>query len=254
MIEKLGFQAYTTRELMKDEAGVADTFRRVAALGYDYVQTAGSGMTIGYETYARLAHEAGLTICGTHENFDELIADPEAAMEHHRILGTKNIGIGGYWAIETAEDIREFIRKANRFADTIAQHGFKFTYHNHHREFRRVEGKTVMEWLREGLDPDAVSFVLDTYWVQAGGADVRHTMEQLAGRIDILHLKDMRIKPDNMYEDTEIGHGNLWWEGILKTAADIGVQYYVVEQEDFLSADPVDCLAQSAEYLKPFCV
>ena len=254
MIEKLGFQAYTTREQMKDEAGVADTFRRVAALGYDYVQTAGSGMAIGYETYARLAHEAGLTICGTHENFDELIADPEAAMEHHRILGTKNIGIGGYWAIETAEDIREFIRKANRFADTIAQHGFKFTYHNHHREFRRFEGKTMMDWFREGFDPDTVSFVLDTYWVQAGGADVRHTMEQLAGRIDILHLKDMRIKPDNMYEDTEIGHGNLWWEGILKTAADIGVQYYVVEQEDFLSADPVDCLAQSAEYLKPFCV
>ena len=253
MIEKLGFQAYTTREQMKDEAGVADTFRRVAALGYDNVQTAGCGM-VGYETYARLAGEAGLTICGTHEGFDELIADPEAAMEHHRILGTTNMGIGGYEPLDTAEDIREFIRKANRFADTIARHGFKFTYHNHHREFRRVEGKTVMEWLREGLDPDAVSFVLDTYWVQAGGADVRHTMEQLAGRIDILHLKDMRIKPDNMYEDTEIGHGNLWWEGILKTAADIGVQYYVVEQEDFLSADPVDCLAQSAEYLKPFCV
>ena len=44
MIEKLGFQAYTTREQMKDEAGVADTFRRVAALGYDNVQTAGCGM------------------------------------------------------------------------------------------------------------------------------------------------------------------------------------------------------------------
>ena len=253
MIEKLGFQAYTTRELMKDEAGVADTFRRVAALGYDYVQTAGSGMTIGYETYARLAHEAGLTICGTHEGFDELIADPEAAMEHHRILGTTNMGIGGYEPLDTAEDIREFIRKANRFADTIAQHGFKFTYHNHHREFRQFEGKTMMDWFREGFDPDTVSFVLDTYWVQAGGADVRHTMEQLAGRIDILHLKDMRIKPDNMYEITEIGHGNLWWEGILKTAADIGVQYYVVEQ-DICPGDPVESLQQSAEYLKPFCV
>lgn len=250
MIETLGYQAYTTREQMKDEAGVADTFRRVAALGYDTVQTAGC-QTVGYETYARLAQEAGLTICGTHENFDEMAADPEAAMEHHRILGTKNIGIGGYWAINNADDIREFIRKANRFADTIAQHGFKFTYHNHHREFRRFEGKTMMDWFREGFDPDTVSFVLDTYWVQAGGGDVRHMMEQLAGRIDILHLKDMRIKEDNMYEITEIGNGNLWWEGILKTAADIGVQYYVVEQ-DICPGDPLESLKQSAAYLQQF--
>ena len=252
MIETLGDQAYTTREQMKDEAGVADTFRRVAALGYDTVQTAGC-QTVGYETYARLAQEAGLTICGTHENFDEMAADPEAVMEHHRILGTKNIGIGGYWAINNADDIREFIRKANRFADTIAQHGFKFTYHNHHREFRRFEGKTMMDWFREGFDPDTVSFVLDTYWVQAGGGDVRHMMEQLAGRIDILHLKDMRIKEDNMYEITEIGNGNLWWEGILKTAADIGVQYYVVEQ-DICPGDPLESLKQSAAYLQQFRV
>lgn len=252
MIETLGYQAYTTREQMKDAAGVADTFRQVAAMGYDTVQTAGC-QTVGYETYARLAHEAGLTICGTHENFDEMVADPEAAMEHHRILGTKNIGIGGYWNINNADEIREFIRKANRFADTVAQHGFKFTYHNHHREFRRFDGKTMMDWFREGFDPDTVSFVLDTYWVQAGGGDVRHVMEQLAGRIDILHLKDMHIKEDNMYEMTEIGNGNLWWEGILKTAADIGVQYYVVEQ-DICPGDPLESLKQSAAYLQQFRV
>lgn len=251
MIEKLGFQAFTTREQMKDEAGVADTLQKAAALGYDYVQV--SARSIPYETYANLAKEAGITICGTHEDFNALCADPEAAMEHHRILGTTNIGIGGYWGVETVDDIRAFVKKVNQFADTIARHGFKFTYHNHHHEFRRYEGKTMLDWLREGFDPDTVSFVLDTYWVQAGGADVRHTMEQLAGRIDILHLKDMRIKSDNMYEITEIGNGNLWWEGILQTAADIGVQYYVVEQ-DICPGDPLDSLAQSAAYLKKFCV
>ena len=89
--------------------------------------------------------------------------------------------------------------------------------------------------------------MLDTYWVQHGGGDVRHWIESLAGRIDILHLKDMGKNRETQFI-TEIGHGNLYWEGILESAEKAGVKYYVVEQ-DTCPGDPFESLKFSSEYL-----
>ena len=249
MIEKIGLQAYSVREHMKDEESIRESFAKLKAMGYNTIQTA--GCAVPHAVYGKLAKEAGLEICGTHENFDTLTGDPELAMENHKALDTKNIGIGGYWELGTEEKVKEFIARANKFADTIAQKGFKFTYHNHMHEFRRVGGKTVMDWLIEGLDPDTTSFVLDTYWVQFGGGDVRHMIERLDGRIDILHLKDMKIKEDNTQSITEVGNGTLWWDAIIPAAEQIGVKYFVVE-EDYCDGDEFDCVRQSINYLSRF--
>jgi sugar phosphate isomerase/epimerase len=74
-------------------------------------------------------------------------------------------------------------------------------------------------------------------------------MERLAGRIDLLHLKDMgkSREPDTQFI-TEIGHGNLWWDGIIETAEKIGVKYYVVEQDE-TPGDPFESIKFSSEYL-----
>ena len=79
-----------------------------------------------------------------------------------------------------------------------------------------------------------------------------HLIERLSGRIDILHLKDMAITPgtnDSYY--TEIGNGNLYWDGILATAEATGVKHYVVE-EDRCPGDPFDSLKMSADFLKKY--
>ncbi len=248
MSKRIGFQAYSIKEHIEDEQGLASSFRKLAAAGYDCVGASGTNSPIPPEIYARIAKENGIEVCGTHSPFEDLIADPQKAMEWHRILGCKNIGIGGNFKMKTEDDVKEFIKEANDFAATIAKEGFKFTYHNHCREYIRFGDKTMMDMLREGLDPATTSFVLDTYWVQAGGGDVRHEMEKLAGRVDILHLKDMHMKDDWSFESTEVGNGNLWWDGILPIAEQIGVKYYVVEQEAF-SMDPFDSLAISAKYI-----
>ena len=50
---------------------------------------------------------------------------------------------------------------------------------------------------------------------------------------------------------TEIGNGNIWWEGVLETAEKAGVKYYVVEQDSW-PGDPFDSIAQSSAYMKKF--
>lgn len=247
MIKELGLQNYSIREHLTTYEDVYEAMKTIKEMGYTVIQTAGE--KISHDEIAEITKEVGITVCGTHCGFDSLIADPEKTMETHRNLGTTNIGIGGV-GLNTKEDVERFIERANAFADTIYAHGFKFTYHNHHHEFRKVDGnKTIMDMLVEGLDPVKTSFCLDTHWVQRGGGDVCSWIEKLAGRIDILHLKDMTIQPDSTPIMCEIGAGNMDFDKIIAAAEKAGVKYYVVEQ-DICPGDSFDSIRQSAEYIK----
>lgn len=253
-LEKIGVQLYTIRSAMTTADDIKRSFEKLKKLGYDEVQTAGSPtakdaegkVAMTYEEFGKAAKEAGLTIVGTHDNLDAMTADPAQAMANHRLLGTTNMGIGGFFR-STVPEFEAIIQRINAFAKIISKEGFKFTYHNHSHEFMKVDGKTFMERLAEGLDPATTSFVLDTYWVQHGGADVRHWINRLAGRVDILHLKDMGRNGDGPYI-TEIGNGNIWFEGVIEEALKTGVKHFVVE-EDICPGDPFDSLKISSDYL-----
>ncbi|MCQ2431758.1 MAG: sugar phosphate isomerase/epimerase [Clostridia bacterium] len=258
MIQKIGVQAYTFRAAYDAENANEETlgaaFRRVKELGYDEIQTAGYG-NLTAESYARLAHEAGLAIVGTHIGFEELRNNPEEAMRvHEAVLGTKIMGTGAMpgWARTSREGLFRFIDEANKLGETVGKYGFKFTYHNHHFEFvKGDDNKSIMDHLYERLDPKYCSFCLDTHWVQRGGGNPTTWVEKLAGRIDILHLKDMTVvdlgNPQPLI--TEIGNGNIDFDSVIAAAEKSGVKYYCVEQ-DTCPGDPMDSLAISAKYIR----
>ena len=253
-MKEIGLQLYTIRDFMKTEEDIRESFQKMRKYGYTQGQTA--GCAIPYADFGRIAKEEGIQIVGTHDNFDMMVNDFEQSLENHKLLDTTNMGIGGKH-YNSVYEVEDFIEKANMVAEKAARNGMKFTYHNHSHEFHKWEnGKTTMDMLVEGLDPDTTSFVLDTYWVQHGGGDVRYWIEKLAGRIDILHLKDMkRILPkDNtpVQQITEIGNGNLCWDLILDTAEKTGVKYYVVEQDTGYAVNCFRSIKQSADYLRKF--
>lgn len=253
-MKKIGLQLFTVRTHFGTEEEARATFKKLAELGYSEAQTAGC-YGFAYDKFREMAADAGIEIVGTHDNFDMMKKDIEGAIENHKKLGTTNMGIGGFKPT-CAKDVEDFIAIANKIAARIAKEGMKFTYHNHHQEFVKLDnGRTAMEMLVEGLDPVNTSFVLDTHWVQRGGGDVCAWIEKLAGRIDILHLKDMQVYYDeNMTVQpkiAEIGNGNLNWAEIIATAERCGVKYYCVEQDN-CPEDFVPSLKQSADYLKQF--
>lgn len=104
-----------------------------------------------------------------------------------------------------------------------------------------------MELFIEGFDSETVDFMPDTYWIQNGGADIRHIIEKLRGRVKIIHLKDMKRTPGGQ-TFAEIGYGNLYFEGIIETALDCGIKQFVVEQDE-CDGNPIDSLKKSIEYL-----
>lgn len=258
MIQRLGIQAYTLRDLCGEggsEQKLHAALRTLKDYGYDEIQTSGFG-TIGMERYAAIVHDVGLKVVGDHGNFNLMCQDIDEVMRQHReILQTDIMGIGGmpeqYRA--SKETLLEFIDKVNCIAARIRPYGFKFSYHNHHFEFLRIDGnKTMMDYLVEGLDPETISFCLDTHWVQRGGGNPTTWIQKLKGRIDILHLKDMAVVGDTRDpkpQIVEIGQGNIDFDSVMEAAQSCGVKYYCVEQ-DSCPGDPVDSLKMSFDYIK----
>ena len=88
----------------------------------------------------------------------------------------------------------------------------------------------------------------DTYWIQHGGADVRAFLEILDGRVNILPLKDMKRTPAGS-TFAEIGGGNINFKGIAEVAERIGVEHYIVEQDE-CDTDSLISAAISYEYMR----
>ena len=154
----------------------------------------------------------------------------------------------------------KIVEEYNAAAAEYAKHGFKLTYHNHSYEFVEVkDGKSMMDLLVEGFDKNNISFVLDTCWVANAGCDVCAWLEKLAGRVDILHLKDLKVYFADegrwavRQQLCEIGNGNLAWDRILRTAEATGVKHIVVEQDNsWIDGDPFKSLEFSRKYLDQY--
>lgn len=256
MFHKLGVQLFTVRDYLKTPESAEDAFARLAELGYTEAHTAGNRFDA--ELFGELLAKYGISVIGTHYDLNKILNDPELTMAQRRMWHTTNIGIGGLPmpARTDLAQLKLFIDRYNKAAELYGREGFRLTYHNHQFEFVRIDGyKTIMDILCEELDPDNISFVLDTCWVAAGGADVIDWMDKLKGRIDILHLKDVCIRPENGYYIpgvTEVGNGNLPWDRIMSKAEEIGVRHYIVEQDGYWSDTPFDSLCMSAEFLRKY--
>ena len=252
MKKELSIQVYTVRDAMQTAEQTADTFQKLAAYGYTGIQTAGA-FSFGVEAYAKAAQDAGLRVVGTHLGLD-LLEDTQETVRIHKLLGTTKAGTGGMPGMGDESfdyaTLEHLIERMNRIAENLGHYGMKFTYHNHSREFARIHGReTIMDILVKELDPKNASFVLDTYWVQHAGGNVLEWIEKLAGRIDILHLKDKAVPlHSNDGQITELGAGNLNFKEILRVADASGVKDYCYEQDYNFRVDPLESAKESAAY------
>lgn len=247
MKKELGIQLFSVRDRMKTREDAQYTLKKLKEYGYTQVQTAGVPVW-GHEAFAEDVKNAGLTVVGTHLGFD-LIKDTEECVRVHNILGTTNAGIGGApsGTRDSIEAVSNFCNEANKAAEALSKYGMKFTYHNHSFEFAKIGNERMIDILVRELDPKYCSFVLDTYWVQNAGGFVNEWIEKLAGRIDILHLKDRAVKGNDGYI-TELGNGNLNFKSIVKTAEETGVKYFCYEQDGNHALNPLESAKVSAEF------
>ncbi|MDR0443120.1 MAG: sugar phosphate isomerase/epimerase [Treponema sp.] len=246
---KIGVQLYTVRDYLKNEAEIEASLKRIKAIGYDIVQISGLG-PCNFDKLVNLFKETGLEVCGTHSSWEQ-VADPaelKKLIEEHKRLNATQIGIGikpnNY--PDTYDGYTQFIKKVNEICKQVQDAGLTFGYHNHEHEFMKFNGICAIDRMIDEC-PD-LEFVLDVFWVQAGGANPLLYIDKLKERIKIAHLKDFRV--DGRHRQfAEIGQGNLDWASIFSRLKQYGTQYAVVEQDGDFLVDPFESLAMSRKYL-----
>ena len=160
---------------------------------------------------------------------------------------------------ESYDSYMKGIEMLNKGAKSFEKEGIFISYHNHAQEFRKFNnGKRGIDLLFENFDYSCMRFLLDTHWVHAGGGDVLEWLEKCKGKMKKLHVKDYRLAPANYdtgigsvdKQFSQIGDGQLPWEQLVPKALEVGIEAFIVEQDNTYDEDPFDCAAQSFRKLK----
>jgi len=249
-LDQFAITTYTVRDFIKDPAGIAKSLERIRKIGYKAVQISAMG-PIDEAELKRILDGEGLVCCATHEPPARLLDEPEAVVERLRRLHCQYTAypVPGGVPLETLDDVKALAAKLNHAGRVLHDAGQVLTYHNHHLEFRRVDGRTILDILYTETDPRYLQAEIDTYWVQYGGGDPVAWCERMNQRLPLLHMKDYAMGKDNQPAFAEIGNGNLDWTRILDTAEAAGCQWYIVEQ-DICPADPFDSIAESFRFIQ----
>lgn len=241
---KLGAQLYTVRSYLQTEADIRRSLERIAKIGYTSIQVSAMG-SIAPETLRSVCEELGLTIALTHVSADRLLNDTAALIREHDILGCKYIGLGGLAEkYRTAEWYEYFAPDFRKAAAELADAGKLFMYHNHNFEWQKIGGKRLIERLVEDFSPQEMGITLDTYWVQAAGADVVEWIGKLADRIHCVHLKDMDVRGMEQVM-APVMAGNMNFPAILDAIERAGTTEYLLVEQDTCEGSPFDCLDTS---------
>ena len=239
-----GLQLFTVRDaLAADPDG---TLRRVADIGYREVELAGlAGMTA--TAFQERLKRHGLAVPSIHAGYDNLRGDLDGVVREARTFGASFVVCPSIDVEErrTADDWKRVCRTLARAGRTLRSHGLALAYHNHDYEFVPfADGATPFDLLLRETDPEDVKLELDVYWVAKGGLDPVRCLRDNAGRIALVHLKDLGQNGATV----ELGAGVLAMEQIVRTALAIGTKHLFVEQDD--SADPLRSIGISLRFLE----
>ena len=245
----IAVQMYTLREFLKTPDDIAETLAKVRAIGYEAVQISGFGPCDPAEV-AKMLESEGLICASSQTSLQRLEEELDGFIEEHHLWGCKHTAITSMpEEFRNPDGIPAFAAKADEIGAKLAEAGITLAYHNHNFEFAKAGGKTWLEIIYDNTDPKNLQAELDTYWVQSGGGDPAELIRKYAGRLSVLHIKDMIIASGAQQRFAEIGEGNLNWPAILAAAKDAGVEWYCVEQDDCYDRDPFESLKISLDNL-----
>jgi sugar phosphate isomerase/epimerase len=221
--ETLALELYTVRdETARDFAG---TLRQVAAIGYRAVETAGYG-DLSPEALERLLNETGLRMVAAHVGLAALEEDLQRQIAYARAGGAEYLVVP-WLPPELRADIDGLARRLQVLGHRVRDEGLRLAYHNHDFEFARDGDGYLLDRLLAAVDPDLLALELDAYWAVYAGVDPLAYLRRHAGRVPLVHLKDMT--PDRSFAD--VGEGTLDIRGIVAAAREAGTRIFVVEND-----------------------
>ena len=278
----IGVQMSTIAPNKMPKFDAYESMARLADIGYKCIEISQVPMTTeNVRGFRRAIDELGLNVAAVSATVksnpmmpSEELCNPDdfkKMVEDAKYLNCDMMRIGAMpvesrFSLQAAID---FAKQADDYAAQLKEHGIDLYYHNHHFEFARYNGKFLMDIIKENTK--YLGFELDIHWIHRGGMDPVKFINQYAGRIRLLHLKDYRIgqmqaEPDvdfntregmmkvyasmnNIVEFAEVGEGTLDIPACIEAGLAGGSEYFLVEQDLSYGRDPFDCLKTSHDNL-----
>lgn len=224
----IGIQLYTVRGLSRED--YKGTLRKVSEIGYKHFEYAGYGDLTAGELKS-FAAGLGVTACGSHEGFQNFENDADKVIAFNQTIGTPYVVVpsmpsdirGG-----SVAEIEKFAAGLNKYGKLVKKAGMQLCYHNHSFEFEKVaDGRTVWDVLFSAADADLVKAEVDIAWVYNADVDPVELLDKWGDRVKLLHMKDL----DKDRKLAPVGEGEIDLAKVVAKARQIGVDWYVVEQD-----------------------
>lgn len=249
---RAGIQLYAVKDSLA--ADPAATLRRIKAIGFGEVETAGfAGLTAS--DFRRLLDDNGLAAPSAHLDF----SDPGAAFAQAHALGAHYAASGSLRALVpgtheggmTLEEAHRTAELANRLGEQARRAGLQYVYHNHNFEFASQGDAIGYDVLLENTDPALVQFEIDCGWMVVGGRDPREYFRRHPQRIPMIHVKDFLPPVGAEHPGAELGHGMIDYRPIFAAAEKAGLKHYFAEQEGpFTRMSQLEAARQAFDYLQ----
>ncbi|MFF2482441.1 sugar phosphate isomerase/epimerase family protein [Paenibacillus sp. NPDC058071] len=245
----IAIQMYSLRDLTASD--FLGTLGQVAEIGYKAVEFAGYFDTSVHVLKQRLS-DLGLDAPSAHvglnfSNPERIMSDFEAQLTYGKELGLRHIVVP--WAPlpekPTLVDINRLAEQFIRCGEMAKSYGLQFGYHNHEFEFKLVDGIPAIDRLLELVPAELMTMEFDLGWVHVAGYRPTDYLRRYAGRMPLTHFKDL----DDGRKDVEIGKGKVGYAGMVNEAARCGVEYIVIEQEQY-AVGPLESARLNFDFFK----
>ena len=268
---KIGLQLYSVREEMeKDFEG---TLKKVAEIGYEYVEFAGYYGKSAEEIKA-LLDKYGLKCISVHQGVEWFLEEGQKAVDYLKTFGVKYAVVPWYSAEnhKGGEGWEQTLVNFARTAELLHLNGMKLGYHNHDFEFQTYEGKYLLDWLYETFSPELLEPEVDTCWVHYAGLNPADKIREFKGRVEIVHLKDFVAKrlaggpayalidadgneikttrEDNGFAFRPLGMGRQDFKSILEACEECGTEVVIVEQDQTYELSELEAAKIARDYLR----
>ncbi len=261
----IALQLYSVREELEQD--FIGTLKQVKEMGYDGVELAGLGHMDPLEV-KKIFDEIGLICKSSHAPTDELVK--EGAIARYKALGCDYVVIPWMSYGSDNRKLEENLKLIRTLAENAKKEGLTLLYHNHDFEFKKVDGKCVLDIIYDTVPADLLQTQLDTCWVNFASMSPVEYLNKYAGRSPLVHIKDYWEAENNTgvpydligktREDREnegfvfkpVGHGIQDVPAILEASKAAGADWIIVEQDESTERPALESAKMSIDYLRSF--
>jgi sugar phosphate isomerase/epimerase len=248
---RIGIQLYTIRDQV-NVLGFAETFKRLAAIGYKEVEFAGysaQGRRWSNRELKALLRKYGLTAAGSHVSYTSrsysFRATLDQVLEDAVEIGMQYVGTASSPAEGSSQSVDGYKAAAeefNRFGAAARGRGLRFYQHNHDSEFEVQNGTRLYDVLFENTDPQLVFLEMDIFWAYVGqsrfpGFRPHDYVWNHPERYPLFHVKDglRNGGPHSGWTMTDVGAGDLPYEPFF-CGLDTSEHHFLMENDDAAQA------------------